>query len=92
MPIVAQIVCDGCGTVKKETNHWYTLCTDGRGACLRPLEVARDWETQKSARSSIQYFCGRFCALEAISKWMGTGTESIWTQAVRLSAVGGARR
>ncbi len=25
MPIISQIICDGCQAVKKETNHWYTL-------------------------------------------------------------------
>jgi hypothetical protein len=40
MPIISQIICDGCQAVKKQTNHWYTLVfTEEHQACLRPMAM-----------------------------------------------------
>jgi hypothetical protein len=70
MPIVSQIVCDGCQTVKKQTNHWYTLIINNKQeACLRPM--ARSLiEQLRADAAGVQYFCGRRCVNEALDRWM----------------------
>jgi len=70
MPIVVHIVCDVCQAVKKDTNHWYTIAMEDQKVCIRPLELPPDWATTNLSVPSAQYFCGRFCAIEAITKWM----------------------
>jgi hypothetical protein len=72
MPIVTQIVCDSCHAVKKATNHWYVISLEKNNFCLKPLAVAlaEDWATQHCSDSSLQYFCGRFCAVDALTGWM----------------------
>jgi len=71
MPIVSQIVCDGCQAVKKETNHWYTLVIgDGHEACLRPMACTPSSLLQVKAPGAVQYLCGRLCAIEALDRWM----------------------
>ncbi len=67
MPIVAQIVCDNCQAVKRVTNHWYDIWVENNSFSLKPL--AADWSKNLPDRSH-QYFCGRFCALEALTRWM----------------------
>jgi len=70
MPIVAHIVCDGCQAVKKETNHWYSITNENNGLCIKPLSLPADWATKNLPDSSIEYYCGRFCAVEALTRWM----------------------
>ena len=72
MPIVAQIVCDNCHAVKKATNHWYVISHENNSFSLKPLALAlpANWATKQFPDSSLQYFCGRFCAVEALTGWM----------------------
>jgi hypothetical protein len=72
MPLVAQIVCDTCHAVKRATNHWYVISLENNSFCFKPLALAlaADWATKHFSESSLQYFCGRFCAVEALTGWM----------------------
>ena len=71
MPIVSQIVCDGCHAVKKDTNHWYTLVIgNDREACLRPMACTPSNLLQIGASGVVHYLCGRLCAIEALDRWM----------------------
>jgi hypothetical protein len=70
MPIVAQIVCDNCQAVKRVTNHWYAISVEDHSFSLKPLALPSDWATKNFLDSSLQYFCGRFCAVEALTRWM----------------------
>ena len=70
MPIVAHIVCDGCQSVKKDANHWYASSIENNSFCIRPLDLPADGAIQNFTYSSAQYFCGRFCALAALTQWM----------------------
>jgi hypothetical protein len=70
MPIITQIVCDGCQAVKKETNHWYTIARHEEEAWVRPLDVTLRRRTDVSVFGTELYFCGRKCALEALAYWM----------------------
>ena len=70
MPIVAHIVCDGCQSVKKDANHWYASFIENNSFRIRPLDLPADWATKNYPDSSVQYFCGRFCAVEALTRWM----------------------
>ena len=70
MPIVTQILCGGCGAVKKETNHWFAVAILEHGVLLRPLDVAL-LTTQVGQRAGREeYYCGQKCALEAMTQWM----------------------
>ena len=70
MPIVSQVICDGCQAVKKQTNHWYTLVIhDNREACIRPM-AASPPDLLKPDVAGIQYLCGRRCVIEALDHWM----------------------
>ena len=74
MPIISQIICDGCQAVKRETNHWYTLVLNQEHqACLRPMAMTPLHLTESDARG-MQYFCGRRCVAEALDRWMDSLT------------------
>lgn len=80
MPIMSQIVCDGCQAVKKETNHWYTLVVGhDHEACLRPMGFTPSALLQAGAPAGVQYLCGRLCAIAALDRWMGDVTVSVAT-------------
>lgn len=74
MPIISQIICDGCQAVKKETNHWYTLVVnEHREACLRPMATTPAGLLEGNT-VVVQYLCGRLCAIGALDVWMDTMT------------------
>ena len=73
MPIISQIICDGCQAVKKETNHWYTLIINPSEACLRPMATT-PVDFFKADAAGVQYLCGRRCVIEALDHWMGRFT------------------
>jgi hypothetical protein len=70
MPIISQILCDGCQAVKKQTNHWYTLViTDKQEACLRPMAMS-PVDLFQADVAGVQYLCGRRCVSQALDRWM----------------------
>jgi hypothetical protein len=74
MPIISQILCDGCQAVKKQTNHWYTLViNDDRDACLRPMATT-PVDLFKADAAGVQYLCGRRCVIDALDHWMDSPT------------------
>lgn len=78
MPIMSQIVCDGCQAVKKETNHWYTLVVGhDHEACVRPMRFTPSALLQVGAPAGVQYLCGRLCAIEALDRWMDEVTMGV---------------
>jgi hypothetical protein len=70
LPLVAQMVCDNCQMVKKQTNHCYAISLEKNSFCLKPVGLTADWASKSSPDSSVQYFCGRFCVVEALTRWM----------------------
>lgn len=70
MPRITQILCDGCQATKKEANHWYTLTPSEQNAEIAPLELKPDGRPYSERDGLQQYFCGRSCLLQAITKWM----------------------
>jgi hypothetical protein len=40
--------------------------------CLKPLALPSDWAMKTLQDSALEYFCGRSCDLEAVTKWMGS--------------------
>ena len=76
MPIVAHIVCDGCQAVRKDTNDWYAGSIENNSFCIRPLDLPANGATNNFMYSSAQYFCGRFCALAVLTRWMNKLSEA----------------
>lgn len=70
MPMISQIICDRCGTVKKQTNHWYTLIVMEEGAFIRTMALTPPGFSAGGATQPVQYLCGRLCAIEALDQWM----------------------
>ena len=64
MAKIEQFKCDGCGKLKTEVNHWWTVGTDVlHRIVLQPFDFQdRDEDTRD--------FCGQKCALEFISAQM----------------------
>jgi hypothetical protein len=70
MPIVTQVLCDGCHAVKRETNHWYSLTVHEDGVTIGPLKMTPEGQPCIGRGTVQQYFCGRYCVLEALTRWM----------------------
>jgi hypothetical protein len=70
MPLVTQILCDGCKIAKKETNHWYAVTLHQRSIEVGPLTFKPDGRPYAERDGLQQYYCGRYCILEAMNKWM----------------------
>ena len=74
MPMISQIICDRCQAVKKQTNHWYTLAVTDEGAFIQPMALTRPGLSETGSTQSMQYLCGRLCAIEALDQWMAECT------------------
>ena len=70
MPIIRQIICGGCGAVKKETNHWFAVAIVEDGVMIHPLDAAL-LHVERPYKNAEEYYCGQKCALEGIAQWMG---------------------
>lgn len=67
MPVVIQTICDGCGMVKKEANHWYTVEFTGTSEVkVRPMGPS---PTSLDAQN-LKNMCGRRCIAESLDRWM----------------------
>jgi hypothetical protein len=72
MPVLMQTLCDGCGMVKKEANHWYTLEFVGTSeAKVRPMGPA----PASMDAHHLKYFCGRRCVAESLDRWMDRNSQ-----------------
>jgi hypothetical protein len=70
MPLVTHIVCDGCRTTKKDTTQWYTMTRRQETAEVSPLHFRADGRPYAERDGLQQYFCGRYCLIAALTKWM----------------------
>jgi hypothetical protein len=76
MPIITQIICDGCGAVKRDVNHWYALSLTEQGPTIHSLASALDFEWPATNAANVKYFCGRRCTMAAVGSWMdGLGSR-----------------
>jgi hypothetical protein len=66
MAIVTQYKCDGCGTEKKEANHWWVIAVEGGVLHLISLDRAgtRKWD-------GFEILCGQECVSKKVSEFMG---------------------
>jgi hypothetical protein len=58
------ILCDICGTEKKQTNHWY-VASDHAGE----LRVSR-WNTRNQLSSGLKHLCGQTCVHKLVDEFM----------------------
>jgi len=70
MAVNAKIVCDVCGTEKKETNHWFradiTLYGD--------LKFSRwNYDDPWINLGSTFHLCGEQCCQKKLSEWAAKG-------------------
>jgi hypothetical protein len=75
MPLTTQILCDGCQAKKKDTNHWYTVRFHRQTAEVAVLTLRADGRPYAEREELQQYYCGRYCLLEAMNKWMDAVTR-----------------
>lgn len=61
-----RIICDQCGAVKKETNHWYSADVSAHGIFLLG--------PPGSISSVAQDICGHQCAIAALNQFLQTGS------------------
>jgi hypothetical protein len=70
---VQSIVCDGCGKVKGETNHWYMVSNiDDEFVLTRWIEADQD-------SYSVSHLCGQACVISKLSEWMNPKKEAVTT-------------
>lgn len=74
--ITQTIVCDGCGVVKKQTNHWYRLAQGKKGLTLTESSgdylTPKDYETGSSG-VSLHDLCGSACVIKKVSEFLSKG-------------------
>ncbi len=66
MAAKTQYVCDGCGAVKGETNHWYSVAQGTGVFTVRPWSFADKLDERS-------HFCGASCVQKALSKFLVGG-------------------
>lgn len=68
MAEIRQYKCDGCGTLKGETNHWYKV------RIKEAFHIYR-WnfggEGSEDLSAQMLHLCGSACVTKAVSEFMG---------------------
>lgn len=59
--------CDGCGTEKRDVNHWWGIKIDTSGWTVRQFQVGG---------SNTNILCGQRCVIAAVTKYMDQQTDS----------------
>lgn len=59
-------ICDGCGKQKGEVNHWWMI---NAGSLRFGLSLLQ-FEEEMAKLPNYKHYCGRECALKAVSAWM----------------------
>lgn len=55
----------GCGQVKAEANHWWSVRREGRSIVIQPLPAdVGAWPAK------TEHFCGAGCAMRAVQRLM----------------------
>lgn len=67
MSQITNTVCDGCGKVKGETNHWFKSYISET-----MFEVARPQDRD----SSYKDYCGQNCITKAFQEWLNAQQEA----------------
>jgi hypothetical protein len=67
MPIIKQFKCDGCGSEKKEANHWFTVSIFEGTLRIQRLETAM----RAGLTEDMEIICGQECVAKKVSEWMG---------------------
>ncbi len=65
MPKVISFKCDGCGTEKQESNHWWKVVEKILDSGLKVLLI-RPFDEEWTEK----VYCGEGCAVKAVSSWM----------------------
>lgn len=65
-----RIVCDQCGAVKKETNHWYSADVSTSGLFLLGPAGSGNNGAQNVG---VQDICGQQCAISALNNFLQHG-------------------
>lgn len=70
MSIETKYVCDVCGAVRGEANHWFILgLNDGEESssiAVWPFDIDELYEGQR-------HVCGQKCAHALLDRWLTTG-------------------
>lgn len=61
------IICDSCGVVKKETNHWFTM-EMGQALVIRPSHMPVTPGTDRT----ILDICGSACVIKKVSEYLAS--------------------
>lgn len=77
---IHQTVCDVCGAVKGESNHWFkaVIITDEKGDPANASPRSYPLSPAFAIRAAKDYasgkdLCGQACAAKLLSQWMATG-------------------
>ena len=71
-------ICNICGTVKLESNHWWMI-TLGNVFCFDEGQPSRHftllpWNEEQSRNPDVYHVCGEGCASKALERFMSSGT------------------
>mgnify|MGYP001544478491 CR=1 FL=1 len=73
-------ICDICGNIKLESNHWWMVSL-GDVFCFEEGQPARHftlvpWDAAESRNPKVHHICGEGCATKALERFMSSGTLS----------------
>lgn len=66
--------CDGCGTEKKESNHWYVVAS-GKYFSVAPwghMEFSTIPNSFARDDSDARHICGHECLMKQLTKFLNT--------------------
>lgn len=69
MSIETKYICDVCGAVRGETNHWFVGAVTGGVQPALFIEGFRVCDN-----TNVKHLCGQKCAHALLDRWLTTGS------------------
>ena len=66
MPILQQVICDECGTVRGELNRWFVADVNGSGAIFDRMMIGGCADYP----AGTLYLCSQKCMMSVFGRWM----------------------
>ncbi len=79
MPKTVTFSCNGCGTDRKEANHWFVVDTDNCGIDRLLIYPFQDMGVD------AQYYCGEVCLHKRVAEF--TSKRRMLTKTIKLQEV-----
>ncbi len=69
--------CDGCGTIRGESNRWFVLFELPADGDITPTVLLEHFGVEVATKPDAIHLCGETCVLKRVSAWLAGQPQSV---------------